>query len=189
MKCPICDFPELKTDDKACPQCQSDLEVFSLIEKSKKIIKKKHFLMILFLLCLIISVIANIYIANKAKKDIDNKNIEIAELITEKEKIFDAYREIDLNNKTPKKKIELDEEKIIEDFEQDEYTETDEYAEADTYTESGTYTEYIIKSGDNLWEIAVKFYNDGSKFQKIAEDNDIDTPETIVEGEKLKIYQ
>jgi len=58
----------------------------------------------------------------------------------------------------------------------------------DTDTQLHTYTEHIVESGENLWIIAQKYYNDGYKFQKIAKDNNIKNPSEIIKGAKLKIY-
>lgn len=48
---------------------------------------------------------------------------------------------------------------------------------------------YIVKSGDTLWAIAKKFYNDGSKYTKIYNANKgiISNPSLIYPGQKLVI--
>ena len=44
-----------------------------------------------------------------------------------------------------------------------------------------------VDAGDTLWKIAKKFYNDGSKYTKIAEANNIKNPNLIREGTVLTI--
>lgn len=47
--------------------------------------------------------------------------------------------------------------------------------------------EYIVKSGDTLWAISVKFYGTGSRWQKIADANGIKDPKKLRIGTKLRI--
>ena len=46
---------------------------------------------------------------------------------------------------------------------------------------------YIVASGDNLWNIAIKYYNDGYKWTKIAQENNIANPDQIEKGQVLQI--
>jgi len=46
---------------------------------------------------------------------------------------------------------------------------------------------YIVQSGDDLWTIAEKVYNDGFKWVEIAKANNITNPSTIYKGDKLII--
>ena len=46
---------------------------------------------------------------------------------------------------------------------------------------------YTVVSGDTLWAIAARFYDDGSKYPKIASANGIANPDLIVVGQKLTI--
>lgn len=48
---------------------------------------------------------------------------------------------------------------------------------------------YVVKSGDTLWAIAKKYYNDGSKYTKIYNANKsiISNPSLIYQGQKLVI--
>jgi LysM repeat protein len=54
-----------------------------------------------------------------------------------------------------------------------------------TQTPEPTY--YIVDSGDTLWSIAVKFYNDGAQYLKIVQANPQITGDTIYKGQKLLI--
>lgn len=49
------------------------------------------------------------------------------------------------------------------------------------------YISYIVQKGDNLYNIALKFYNNGNKYTKIMKDNNL-TSSVIYSGQKLKIY-
>lgn len=46
---------------------------------------------------------------------------------------------------------------------------------------------YLVRPGDNLWNIAKKYYGDGSKYTLIAKANGINTPSLIHVGKKLVI--
>ncbi len=58
-------------------------------------------------------------------------------------------------------------------------------------TENGTGTktieggEYVVVKGDDLWNIAIKRYNDGYKWTEIAKANNLKNPGVIWEGQKL----
>lgn len=46
---------------------------------------------------------------------------------------------------------------------------------------------YVVKDGDTLWSIAQQFYGDGSQYRKIADANNITSPDAITSGQKLVI--
>ena len=45
--------------------------------------------------------------------------------------------------------------------------------------------EYVVQKGDDLWNIAIKKYNDGYKWTEIAQANKLKNPGIIWEGQKL----
>lgn len=46
---------------------------------------------------------------------------------------------------------------------------------------------HTVKSGDTLYNIAKKYYGDGSKYMEIAEKNGIANPDLILDGQELKL--
>lgn len=44
---------------------------------------------------------------------------------------------------------------------------------------------YTVKKNETLWEIAKKYYGDGSRYVEIAKNNKINNPDLIKEGDKL----
>ena len=46
---------------------------------------------------------------------------------------------------------------------------------------------YTVVKGDDLWNIAVRAYGDGYKWVEIAEENDLDNPDIIHSGNKLRL--
>lgn len=57
----------------------------------------------------------------------------------------------------------------------------------DNQPDSGLPESYKIKSGDCLWNIAKKYYGDGSKYTLIAKANNISNPNLIYAGNTLTI--
>jgi len=50
-------------------------------------------------------------------------------------------------------------------------------------------TTHIVQEGESMYAIARKYYGNGMKYEKIAKDNNISDPSSIVNGQKLLIYQ
>lgn len=46
-------------------------------------------------------------------------------------------------------------------------------------------TKYIVKEGDTLWDICVKFYGDGTKYAEVATKNGITNPDLIYPGQVI----
>lgn len=46
---------------------------------------------------------------------------------------------------------------------------------------------YIVRSGDTLWSIAVRFYGDGTAWRALAEKNGITNPKKLPEGQVLTL--
>lgn len=46
---------------------------------------------------------------------------------------------------------------------------------------------YVVKKGDTLWSIALRYYNDGEKYRIIAQNNDIKNPNLIYPGQIIKL--
>ncbi len=46
---------------------------------------------------------------------------------------------------------------------------------------------HTVKSGDTLYNIAKKYYGDGSRYMEIAEKNGIANPNLILDGRELKL--
>lgn len=46
---------------------------------------------------------------------------------------------------------------------------------------------YVVEKGDSLWKIAVKKYNDGYSWTKIAKENNLKNVSVLLVGQKLKM--
>jgi nucleoid-associated protein YgaU len=49
-------------------------------------------------------------------------------------------------------------------------------------------TRHVVQSGETLFLIAEKYFDDGYQYKKIVCDNQLDDPDYIVEGQVLYIY-
>lgn len=58
---------------------------------------------------------------------------------------------------------------------------------ADTTTCKGNGKTYVVKKGDNLWNICKKELGDGSKFGELAKKNGISNPSLIYPGQVIKL--
>ncbi|GAB77562.1 LysM domain-containing protein [Austwickia chelonae] len=47
--------------------------------------------------------------------------------------------------------------------------------------------QYVVSEGDTLWDIAERYYGDGSQYLRIAESNQIANPDMIYVGQVLAI--
>jgi nucleoid-associated protein YgaU len=72
----------------------------------------------------------------------------------------------------------------IRTFSQRPGTVTDEAGQTETEEAAQTYD---VKEGDSLWSIAEQVYKDGYKWSEIAKENNIENPDLIEKGMKLKI--
>jgi len=54
-------------------------------------------------------------------------------------------------------------------------------------TSATTSKSYTVKKGDTLWDLAVKYYGDGTQWKKIAKANGVKDPKKLQIGTKLKI--
>lgn len=89
-------------------------------------------------------------------------------------------------NSTDKNKTDKKEEQTLS--EKDEKKEETKPVTENTKIETKKSTiEYTVIRGDSLWKIAVRFYNDGYKWNQIAKENNITNPDKIEKGQVLKI--
>lgn len=182
MKCPICEFGELEAGIKICPNCNSDLDFLSQISESERIVKKKNNYIAVLSVFLVIAILAAAYVTHRAKKAVAFRNDKITLLLQENKAFSDAL--LLWEEQKNKKNIAQEEiHEITEDISENDIPE--EYVTED----EASYITYTVKPLDNLWSIAEKFYNDGHKFMKIVNDNQIKNPNEIKTGSQLKIFK
>lgn len=163
MNCPICQKAGISNEVKYCPQCNSDLSAFKLIDGIENEIKnrtKKN----------VITAITSLVIGGLLTYSILSFSSKI--VFTESKKSQSII------SKHRKDSIEIYKRRydIIKD-------------EIDSLKESKSLAtiNYKVKPGDNLSTIANMFFNDIKKAEEIARLNNIANPNLIKVNQVLKI--
>jgi len=162
MNCPVCDksgLPDYTSNPTTCPQCNSDLSGFVLIEKGKhkfhQILNRQKWLLLLIVILITISGISFFkrLDVQKYTYEVQLKNSTISALNSE------------LNQK----------EKEIQQLK--------EQSKASNVFEF----KYVVKKGDNLSKIAYIFFNDWEMYKTIQEDNNLKPGDLIMPKDTLTI--
>ena len=162
MNCPVCDksgLSDFTSNPITCPQCNSDLSGFVVIEKGKlkyhQILNRQKWLLLLIAILIIISGISYFKRPNiqKYTSEVQLKDSTITTLNTE------------LNQK----EIEI--------------KQLQEPLKASNVIEF----KYVVKKGDNLSKIAYIFFNDWEMYKSIQEDNNLKPGDLIMPQDTLTI--
>ncbi|MBU0686671.1 MAG: LysM peptidoglycan-binding domain-containing protein [Candidatus Margulisbacteria bacterium] len=126
------------------------------------------------------------------------RRAEVTEILVKtyfgQDKIYKTFRtpynRIELPPHPPKveEKIEIIEEKIEEKKEEVEVEVEKIEVEVEVKEEAAPkITTYVVKRGDTLASIALKYYDDVSKYKALAQYNNIKDPESLAVGQKILI--
>ncbi len=158
--CPICNkagLPDYTKNDVVCPQCNSDLKAFSLLNSISKPQKSKIGMYAIVGISLLSIALLGLFIkSNSDKKELVTKNVILNDSIAKIQSINFANEKEE--NTTPP------------------------IAEKQDVT-----INYVVKKGDYPYKIAQFFYNDGSKYKQIEADNNLEQPYTLKVGQVLTI--
>ena len=158
--CPICNkagLPDYTKNAVICPQCNSDLKAFSLLNSISKPQKSKIGMFVIMSISLLSIALLGLFLKS---------NSERKELITKNVILNDSIAKIQIVNVANEK----------------EETKTQPIAENQDVT-----VNYVVKKGDYPYKIAQFFYNDGSKYKQIEADNNLVQPYTLKVGQVLTI--
>ena len=162
MNCPVCDksgLPDFTLNPTTCPQCNSDLSGFVVIEKGKlkfnQMLNRQKWLLLLIAILVIISGILFI-----KRPNIQNYISEV--------QLKDSTI-LALNSELKQKASEIQQLK--------------EQSKASNVIEF----KYVVKKGDNLSKIAYFFYNDWEMYKKIETDNNLKHGSLILPNDTLTI--
>lgn len=162
-KCPVCGqggIPDFTTQPTVCPQCESDLKAYSILEKMAR--QKKKTLLLFFLTGVLLITSVSISIYEKTRK------IEYHEEITMNYTKIQALK--DSMGQIIQREVEL-KSKLRKFMEND-----------------GCQIVYTVKKGDYLWKIADFYYGDGSQYTRIETDNNLINPYYLQVGQQLVIH-
>lgn len=182
MECPVCKTVNAGRNQKNCSYCNTDLEIFSMLEKIEKKIRRQrltiNYLAVILILLFVMISAGYIYFLKKDKSAVNTafekikmQEIEIRNLQQEKQlltgSILELRKESDslnsmLNSLTEQLKTAKSEPEHREIF-------------------------HVVKRGESLQRIALKYYGNSDEFRRIMQDNNIRNPNSITINQRLKI--
>ncbi len=164
MNCPVCNksgLPNFRSEPVVCPQCNSDLKGYMVLEKTNKThkttIRKQRNISVVALF--LIFIVAVVFILSARQKTI------VSTPVTNNQ---------DSTINVLKKEILNQEQKIKE-------------LQATNLNKQSTAYKYVVKNGDNLSKLAYIFYNDWQEYTRIEKDNNLTSGELIHPGDILII--
>lgn len=157
MVCPICKKVGIDLSEKKCPQCGSDLSALYDIHLLKSKKTQRYYLKILLPIFILTTLLLITLLIQYAGIIKDNKMLQ-AQIVNLKDSI-------------------------------DKNTVINDSIKIHSKLESSNITreiKYIVKNNDSLWKLSKIFYDDGSKYYKINNYNNLSSDLLIV-GQILKI--
>lgn len=159
--CPICNkagLPDYTKNNVVCPQCNSDLKAFMLLNSISQPQKSKIGTYVIIGVSLLSIAFLGMFLqSNSDKKELIAKNFVLNDSISK-------IQNVNINVKTQK---ENEQKPIVENIE--------------------VSIKYKVKKDDYPYKIAEFFYNDGSKYKQIEADNNLKQPYTLQVGQILII--
>lgn len=184
MECPVCKTITSNADKHKCPVCATDLEIFILLESAEKktgyLKRINWFLFILLLLTLIGSVTYHFFFVDRNAGELEllnhtiiNQETEIRRLDNEKQLLVSSIS--DLRSQVEELTNELAE-SVKKEKEQ-----------AVPATPAFKEIIHVVKRGESLQKIALKYYGNSDEYRKIMQDNNIRNSNNIFINQRLKI--
>ena len=205
MSCPICSNTEISEGAENCPQCGSDLEVFTHIESAQKeqVFQKKSMLVLAALFGIVVLSWGSVSIFSGDKpKDAantdevsppdDGTTLSPAVSLNEYTTTLKKENE-DLKSEVTSLTSEINKLKTAAPAVKETKTEPvtakkEKAVTSETAGESDVII-HVVKRGESLWKISRKYFKNGTKAKKIAADNNLTKMKAIPIGTKLKIYK
>ena len=188
MDCPICNFSELNEGAATCPKCQSDIEVFSHLDKARKqhLFQKKT----ISVLVLLLAIVAVGWGAARWLSGDEPRENTPQVLATENSSVQEPAVMSDAST-PPEAGLKQENETLTAEITslKNEIKSLNEKLNASGSSPSGGTIIHEVKNGESLWRIAAKYYGDGFQYKKIVEDNGLSDPQSIRIGTKLKIIK
>lgn len=185
MECPVCKTITSDPDQKKCPECASDLEIFQLLDTVEKQArkKKKTIATLVVLLILVIAGAAASYYfffdlhSLKSQADaitISRQKTEIQHLNEEKQLLAASIIELrnEVQNLTGKLET-LEKEQVQSEKKESKPPFREIY--------------HVVKPGESLQRIAKKYYGNADEYVRIMKDNNLKNANSIRISQRLKI--
>jgi LysM repeat protein len=183
MECPVCKNIN-KPDQRKCAVCSTDLEIYHLINqleiRAKRQRKKILFLFLLLAVCLIFAFVwFTVFFEHNAGSDkietetVRQQEMELQHLKNENQKLMADLIKLRNELQTIDTRI----------------TEASAKTEEASVPSSPAYREivHVVKRGESLKRIALKYYGNSDEYARIMRDNNIKNPNHITINQRLKI--
>ncbi|MGY8953495.1 MAG: LysM peptidoglycan-binding domain-containing protein [Flavobacteriales bacterium] len=177
MECPVCHHKQVEEDALNCPNCNSNLQgfrVLDIIEQEQKRWKIMLYILGGFLL-FIIAVWAMRDQLIEEGVSMDKTSLYKDSLALQRSEIEGLSSEVQSLKESNAQMAEQ-----IKEFEVIEMAVEGESLEKD-------YHVHIVKQGESLWSIAEKYHDDGFKHEEIAGHNELNDPHFIEVGDTVII--
>lgn len=159
--CPICNkagLPDYTKNNVVCPQCNSNLKAFMLLNSISQPQKSKIGTYVIIGVSVVSIAFLGLFLkSNSDKKELIAINIVLNDSISQIQKVnvkVETQKENEQNPIVEKRDVSI---------------------------------KYKVKKGDFPYKIAEFFYNDGSKYKQIEADNNLKQPYTLKVGQILII--
>lgn len=164
MNCPVCNksgLPNFRSEPVVCPQCNSDLKGYMVLEKTNKthkttVRKQRNLSVVAIFLIFIIAVV--FILTSKQKSTLS------VPVTTKQDSTINILQTRVLNQEQKIKELQT----------------------SNLNKQSADY-KYVVKNGDNLSKLAYIFYNDWQEYTRIEKDNNLTSGELIHPGDTLII--
>lgn len=182
MECPVCKTINTGQDQKNCSVCQSDLEIFSLLENIERRTKRQKrtilYLLVMLVLFCFASAAYYLYFLNQDKSSeiaaletIRKQEAEIRNLNQEKQLLTASILELRNENDSLSKKL----------------GEVEDQLKVTKATPQTREIFHVVKRGESLQRIALKYYGNSDEYRRIMQDNNIKNPNSITINQRLRI--
>lgn len=188
MECPVCKTITTDPDQKTCPECRTDLEIFQMLEMIEKQAsgKRKSFRNLSVMLVLVVVLAAaglyflvdlNAGQLQSNRETIKKQQTEIQNLLDEKQILLSGIAEL-------RQEVQTLNERIATITAQAAAKEPPATKPSRPATKEII---HVVKPGESLQRIARKYYGSNDEYVRIMKDNNITNANNIRPNQRLKI--
>lgn len=183
---------EMKIGNVEIPERHSGKEIFQSLRKAYQRDKTRKRVIALLSIVLVIVVVAWGVVS------MSGEDREAMASEAEAEKAGKKVTELKVENKELKNRVEELKSQVsdlnsrisaMKSSQENATGKTEDGGKPSVSTGEKDYIVHEVKEGEFLWMLAKKYYGDGYAYHRIIKDNNIEHPDVIPKGKKLKIYK
>ncbi len=196
MECPVCKNEVNTEEGLLCPECMTDLEIFESISCSERRSRRLRWwatiLTVIIVLLLALAFAAYFFILkDQVSKNtehealIQEQSLALQRLETENQRLSQAMLEMGSVKDSLEKIIQTQQAQVTA-----QSTDREKTAKNNTTVQpASTDIIHIVKPGESLQSLALRYYGDKYQYLRIIKDNGLKNPDHIWVGQKLKIVK